>query len=74
MEGEISTGSCEGQGPGLSGPESLQELMHPGPLLTLWHRVWCLDHSWRKGDEMRALMRGQRRGPALGMACIPVFC
>ena len=41
---------------------SLQRLMHPGPLLTLWHRVWCWDHSWRKGDEMRALMREQGEG------------
>ena len=48
---------------------SLQRLMDPGPLLSLWHRAWCWDRSWRKGDE--SLDEGARREAALGRACIP---
>lgn len=41
---------------------SPQRLTDPGPLLSVWHRVWCWDHSWREGDE--SLDEGARREAA----------
>ena len=73
MEGELSIGSCEGQGVDLSGPSSKSpETYGPRSLAVSLAQSMVLDRSWRKGEE--SLDEGARREAALGRACIPGFC